>query len=48
MRRFFFRTMNEPNDDSFTVSPFARVSAISPSTRSTTAEDFDRDSFTFS
>src|SRR5262249_46045044 len=35
MRCPFLRTMNEPNDDSFTVSPFSRQSVISFSTNST-------------
>src|SRR5260370_16536070 len=31
----FLRTLNDPNDDSFTVSPFSRQSVISFSTTST-------------
>src|SRR5689334_20650424 len=43
----FLRTMNEPNEDSFTVSPFSRQSVISFKTSSTKAEDSVRDSPTF-
>src|SRR5208283_3844666 len=43
----FLRTMNEPNDDSFTVSPFSRQSVISFKTSSTKADDSVRDSPTF-
>ena len=43
----FLRTMNEPNDDSFTVSPFSRQSVISFSTSSTKADDSVRDRPTF-
>src|SRR5262249_45335435 len=35
----FWRTANEPNDDSFTLSPRMRLSAISSSTRSTSCAD---------
>ena len=47
MRWPFLRTMNEPNDDSFTVSPFSRQSVISFSTSSTKADNSVRDSPTF-
>src|SRR5215216_101605 len=43
MRSFFLRTMNDPNDESLTVSPFARVSVISLRTSPTMANDSDRD-----
>ena len=43
----FLRTMNEPNDDSFTVSPFSRQSVISFSTSSTNADNSVRDRPTF-
>src|SRR6202011_880377 len=43
----FLRTMNEPNDDSFTVSPFSRQSVISFRTSSTKADDSVRDKPTF-
>src|ERR1700733_6372660 len=43
MRWPFLRTMNEPNDESFTVSPFSRQSVISFSTSSTKADDSVRD-----
>src|SRR6476646_2809954 len=41
-RCFFLRTRKDPNDESLTVSPFARVSVISLSTNSTKAEDCDQ------
>ncbi len=47
MRWPFLRTMKEPNEDSFTVSPFSRQSVISFSTNSTNADDSVRDSPTF-
>ena len=47
MRWPFLRTMKEPNDDSFTVSPFSRQSVISFSTSSTKADDSVRDRPTF-
>src|SRR5438045_7934499 len=43
----FLRTTNEPNEDSFTVSPRSRQSVISFSTNSTSAEDSVRDRPTF-
>src|ERR1044071_1515117 len=43
----FLRTMKEPNDDSFTVSPFSRQLVISFSTSSTNADDSVRDRPTF-
>src|SRR5215475_11041281 len=43
----FLRTMNEPNEDSFTVSPRSRQSEISFKTNSTNAEDSERDRPTF-
>src|SRR5947209_8374329 len=43
----FLRTTNEPNDDSFTVSPRSRQSVISFSTISTRVADSVRDSPTF-
>src|SRR5204863_10059267 len=43
----FLRTMNEPNDESFTVSPFSRQSVISFSSSSTKGDDSVRDSPTF-
>ena len=43
----FLRTMNEPNEDSFTVSPFSRQSVISFNTNSTNADYSVRDSPTF-
>src|SRR5215468_3220450 len=43
----FLRTTNEPNDESFTVSPRSRQSVISFSTSSTSAEDSVRDRPTF-
>src|ERR1700722_14638657 len=43
----FLRTMNEPNDDNFTVSPFSRQSVISFNTSSTKADDSVRDKPTF-
>src|SRR4029078_3774803 len=48
MRGPFLRTMNEPNDDSFTVSPFSRQSVISFKTSSTNADDSVRDRPTLS
>ena len=39
--------MKEPNEDSFTVSPFSRQSVISFSTSSTKADDSVRDRPTF-
>src|ERR1700759_1343472 len=39
--------MNEPNEESFTVSPFSRQSVISFNTSSTKADDSVRDSPTF-
>src|SRR6516225_9440931 len=47
MRWPFLRTTNEPNDDSFTVSPRSRQSVISFSTNSTSAADSVRDNPTF-
>src|SRR5262245_9268273 len=47
MRCPFLRTMNDPNDDNFTVSPFSRQSVISFSTSSTNADDSVRDRPTF-
>src|SRR4029077_13467760 len=47
MRWPFLRTTNEPNDDSFTVSPRSRQSVISLSTSSTSVADSVRDSPTF-
>src|SRR5690348_11797902 len=47
MRCPFLRTTNEPNDDSFTVSPRSRQSVISLSTSSTSVADSVRDSPTF-
>src|SRR5215472_17423579 len=47
MRCPFLRTTNEPNDESFTVSPRTRQSVISFSTSSTSAEDSVRDRPTF-
>jgi hypothetical protein len=41
IRWFFLRTMNDPNDASFTVSPFSRQSVISLNTDSTSARDSD-------
>ena len=41
------RTTKEPNEDSFTVSPFDRLAQISASTRSTSADDSVRDKPTF-
>src|SRR5204862_629056 len=43
----FFRTTNEPNEESFTVSPRSRQSVISFSTISTRVADSVRDSPTF-
>src|SRR5258705_3000239 len=43
----FLRTMNDPNDDNFTVSPFSRQSVISFKTSSTKADDSVRDKPTF-
>ena len=43
----FLRTMNEPNDDSLTVSPFSRQSVISFRTSSTKADNSVRDKPTF-
>src|SRR5579863_1569509 len=43
----FLRTTNEPNDDSFTVSPRSRQSVISLSTSSTRVADSVRDRPTF-
>ena len=43
----FLRTTNEPNDDSFTVSPRSRQSVISFSTSSTSVADSVRDNPTF-
>src|SRR5438105_11676626 len=43
----FLRTMNEPNDDSFTVSPFSRQSVISFRTNSRKADESVRDRPTF-
>jgi hypothetical protein len=39
--------MNDPNEDSFTVSPFSRQPVISFKTSSTKADDSVRDSPTF-
>jgi hypothetical protein len=39
--------MNDPNEDSFTVSPFSKQSVISCKTSSTKADDSVRDSPTF-
>src|SRR4029077_21232205 len=47
MRWPFLRTTNEPNDDSFTVSPRSRQSVISLSTSSTSVADSVRDKPTF-
>jgi|SRR5581483_7122694 len=47
MRRDFLRTMKEPNEDSFTVSPLTKVSVISLSTSSTMAADSARDKLNF-
>ena len=47
MRWPFLRTTNEPNEDSFTVSPRSRQSVISLSTSSTSAADSVRDKPTF-
>src|SRR6187402_1552744 len=47
MRCPFLRTTNEPNDESFTVSPRSRQSVISFSTISTRVADSVRDSPTF-
>src|SRR5271163_3985159 len=47
MRWPFLRTTNEPNDDSFTVSPRSRQSVISLRTSSTKVADSVRDSPTF-
>src|SRR6516225_9436108 len=43
----FLRTTNEPNDDSFTVSPRSRQSVISFKTSSTSVADSVRDNPTF-
>src|SRR5487761_2550507 len=43
----FLRTTNDPNDESFTVSPRSRQSVISLSTSSTSAADSVRDKPTF-
>src|ERR1700710_1010717 len=43
----FLRTTKEPNDDSFTVSPFSRQSVISFKTSSTNADDSVRERPTF-
>ena len=43
----FLRTTNEPNEDSFTVSPRSRQLVISPSTNSTSAADSVRERPTF-
>src|SRR5258706_12170087 len=43
----FLRTTNEPNDESFTVSPRSRQSVISFKTSSTSVADSVRDSPTF-
>src|SRR3954453_19776380 len=47
MRCPFLRTTNEPNDESFTVSPRSRQSVITFSTISTRVADSVRDSPTF-
>src|ERR1700761_1991115 len=47
MRWPFLRTTNEPNDDSFTVSPRSKQSVISFKTSSTSVEDSVRDRPTF-
>src|SRR3954464_12035786 len=47
MRCPFLRTTNEPNDESFTVSPRSRQSVISFNTISTRVADSVRDSPTF-
>src|SRR3712207_9365089 len=41
------RTMNEPKEESFTVSPAARLSQISARTRSTSSADSVRERPTF-
>src|SRR5712692_2996450 len=46
-RRPLLRTMNEPNEESFTFSPRARQSEISCKTNSTSAADSVRESPTF-
>src|SRR5205814_10590743 len=43
----FLRTMNDPDDDNFTVSPFSRQSVISFNASSTKADDSVRDKPTF-
>src|ERR1700681_3511564 len=43
----FLRTTNEPNEESFTVSPRSRQSVISLSTNSTSDADSVRDKPTF-
>src|SRR5712691_1769488 len=43
----FLRTTNEPNDESFTVSPRSRQSVISFKTSSTSVADSMRDNPTF-
>jgi hypothetical protein len=47
VRCFFLRTINDPNDDNLTVSPFSKESVISFKTSSTMANDSDRDRSTF-
>src|SRR5258708_7981503 len=43
----FLRTMNDPHDDNFTVSPFSRQAVLSFNTSSTKAEASVRDKPTF-